>query len=46
MTLRTALARWRAARAAYRRAGHGDRLRAWRRLRDACTAVLRARRGK
>lgn len=42
MTLRTALSRWRSARAAYRRARGGERIKAWRKLRDAMTAVMRA----
>lgn len=43
MTLRTALARWRAARRAYRIAGPGPLSRARKALQDALSDVLRVR---
>ena len=43
MTLRTALARWRAARRAYRIAGPGQRQKAMRALQAALADVLRVR---
>lgn len=43
MTLRTALARWRAARRAYRIAGPGQRRKAMKALQAALADVLKAR---